>query len=179
MHGPLASAWEQRKLGEVATRHDSERIPITASDRTTGSTPYYGANGIRDYVDGFTHCGEYVLLAEDGATDSVDYPVWLIDGLSWVNNHAHVITAMENMADNGYLVYALKRSSIGDALVGGTRSKLTASAMMNLSLGIPSIFEQRMIGRLFANLDNLITLHQRKLELLKNVKKSLLEKMFA
>ena len=54
---------------------DSMRIPITAADRKAGPYPYYGANGIQDYVDGFTHDGEYILVAEDGANDLKNYPV--------------------------------------------------------------------------------------------------------
>ena len=51
--------------------------------------------------------------------------------------------------------------------------------MANMELMIPkTITEQKIIGQYFANLDNLITLHQRKLEKLKNIKKSMLEKMF-
>lgn len=50
-------AWEQLKLGEVAKRYDNLRIPITANKRLADDTPYYGANGIQDYVSGFTHNG--------------------------------------------------------------------------------------------------------------------------
>ena len=93
--------WEQRKLGDVATRHDNLRIPIAAKDRIPGDTPYYGANGIQGYVEGYTHEGEFVLVAEDGATDLDNYPVQLISGLSWVNNHAHVIKAGSSVVSVG------------------------------------------------------------------------------
>lgn len=49
---------------EIANRG---RKPVKASLRISGDTPYYGANNIQDYVDGFTHNGEYVLIAEDGS----------------------------------------------------------------------------------------------------------------
>ena len=45
-----ADAWEQRKLGEVVERFDNLRITVTSSKREKGITPYYGANGIQDYV---------------------------------------------------------------------------------------------------------------------------------
>ena len=45
-------------------------------------------------------------------------------------------------------------------------------------LAVPAETEQRLIGQLFSRLDALITLHQRKLELLRNIKKALLDKMF-
>ena len=48
----------------------------------------------------------------------------------------------------------------------------------NVFFGHPNIAEQRRIGAFFDRLDSLITLHQRKLELLRNIKKSMLDKMF-
>ncbi|EGP9983283.1 restriction endonuclease subunit S, partial [Listeria monocytogenes] len=80
--------WEQRMLNEIANRYDNLRVPITASARSSGTTPYYGANGIQDYVEGFTHDGEFILVAEDGANDVKNYPVQYVNGKIWVNNHA-------------------------------------------------------------------------------------------
>ena len=171
-------SWEQRKLGEVATRHDNLRIPITAKDRIPGDTPYYGANGIQDYVEGYTHEGEFVLVAEDGATDLDNYPVQLISGLSWVNNHAHVIKAIPDVAQNRFIMYLIKSMDIASYLVGGTRSKLNAEVLMGIELKLPSNSEQIYIGALLSTLDSLITLHQRKYDKLCTVKKSMLDKMF-
>ncbi|MGM9905741.1 restriction endonuclease subunit S [Lactobacillus sp.] len=55
-------AWEQCKLGDVADRFDNLRVPVTANLRKNGDTPYYGANGIQDFVDSYTHDGEYILV---------------------------------------------------------------------------------------------------------------------
>ena len=63
-------------------------------------------------------------------------------------------------------------------LVGGGRAKLNANVLMDLNFIIPKKAEQIVISSLFQNLETLITLHQRKLEMLKNLKSSLLEKMF-
>ncbi|MBS6746942.1 MAG: restriction endonuclease subunit S, partial [Bifidobacterium pseudocatenulatum] len=49
---------------------------------------------------------------------------------------------------------------------------------LNEEIAVPSLEEQRQIGGFFDRLDSLITLHQRKLELLRNIKKSMLDKMF-
>ena len=57
-----ADTWEQRKISDVAERLDNLRIPVKASKRKKGIIPYYGANGIQDYVEGFTHNGENVLI---------------------------------------------------------------------------------------------------------------------
>lgn len=154
-------SWEQRKLGDVATRHDNLRIPIAAKDRIPGDTPYYGANGIQDYVEGYTHEGEFVLVAEDGATDLDNYPVQLISGLSWVNNHAHVIKAIPDVAQNRFIMHLIKSMDIASYLVGGTRSKLNAEVLMEIEIKLPSNSEQIHVGALLSTLDSLITLHQR------------------
>ena len=170
--------WEQRKVLDVANRFDNLRIPVAANLRISGTTPYYGANGIQDYVDGFTHEGEFVLVAEDGANDLKNYPVKCVNGRIWVNNHAHVLQAKPKVADNKYLAYSLSQTDIEALLVGGSRAKLNAEIMMEIEFYIPAFNEQVTIGSFFTALDNLITLHQRKLEKLKNIKKSCLEKMF-
>lgn len=156
--------WEQRKVSEIADRFDNLRVPIAASLRIPGSTPYYGANGIQDYVEGYTHDGEYILVAEDGASDLKNYPVNYVNGRIWVNNHAHVLQGKEKITDNKFLSYAMSRADIESFLVGGGRAKLNADIMMNLDITLPSFTEQAKIGQYFANLDNLIALHQRKLE---------------
>ena len=170
--------WEQRKVSEIADRFDNLRVPVAANLRIPGSTPYYGANGIQDYVEGYTHDGEYILVAEDGASDLKNYPVNYVNGRIWVNNHAHVLQGKEKIANNKFLSYAMSLADIESVLVGGGRAKLNADIMMNLDVAIPSFNEQEKIGTYFSNLDNLITLHQRKYNKLLNVKKSMLEKMF-
>ena len=175
---PLAITWEQRKVREVTDRYDNLRIPVAASLRVAGTTPYYGANGIQDYVDGYTHDGEFILVAEDGANDLKNYPVKCVKGRIWVNNHAHVLQGKYDCADNQFLAYAISQADIESLLVGGGRAKLNAETLMGIDLLLPNKAEQIRIGKYLAQLDNLITLHQRELEKLKNLKKACLEKMF-
>ena len=137
------------------------RIPVAANLRIAGSTPYYGANGIQDYVDGYTHEGEFVLVAEDGANDLKNYPVKCVKGRIWVNNHAHVLQGKRDIADNLFLSFSLNQADIESLLVGGGRAKLNAETMMGIEMSLPKIEEQRQIGAYFAQLDDLITLHQR------------------
>ena len=170
--------WEQRKVSDVANRFDNLRIPVAANLRIPGTTPYYGANGIQDYVEGFTHEGEFVLVAEDGANDLKNYPVKYVNGRIWVNNHAHVLQGKFEILENKFFAYSISQINIEALLVGGGRAKLNAEVMMSLELYIPNFNEQKFIGRYFAQLDQLITLHQRKYTKLVNIKKSMLEKMF-
>ena len=170
--------WEQRKVSEIADRYDNLRVPVAASERVPGSTPYYGANGIQDYVDGYTHDGEFVLIAEDGANDLKNYPVQYATGKIWVNNHAHVLQGKEKITDNKFLGYSINATNIESLLVGGGRAKLNAEVMMGIELLMPSYPEQCKISELMFSLDNLITLHQRKCDGLRDYKNGLLQQMF-
>ncbi|WP_367759439.1 restriction endonuclease subunit S, partial [Helicobacter pylori] len=84
---------EFRKLGEVCEILDNRRIPIAKNKRNPGIYPYYGANGIQDYIDSYIFDGDFVLVGEDGSVINKDNtPVvnWA-SGKIWVNNHAHVL----------------------------------------------------------------------------------------
>ena len=170
--------WEQRKVHEIADRYDNLRVPVAAKFRTPGTTPYYGANGIQDFVEGYTHEGEFVLVAEDGANDLKNYPVKCVNGRIWVNNHAHVLQAKTQIADNKFLAYCISQAKIGTFLVGGGRAKLNAEVMMDIVLYVPNLQEQKAIGHYLMQIDCLITLHQRKCDELKNMKKFMLQNMF-
>ena len=160
--GSFDFSWEQRKVQDVADRFDNLRIPVAANLRVHGTTPYYGANGIQDYVEGFTHDGEFVLVAEDGANDLKNYPVKCVNGRIWVNNHAHVLQGKAGISDNSFLAFAISQSDIESLLVGGSRAKLNAETLMSIEFKLPCLQEQYRIGEYLTQLDHLITLHQRK-----------------
>jgi type I restriction enzyme, S subunit len=172
------NAWHIKDINDLANRYDNFRIPITASNRKIGLTPYYGANGIQDYVQGFTHDGEYILIAEDGANDFKNYPVQYVKGKIWVNNHAHVLQGKIGICDNKFLMNAFKNINIEPYLVGGSRAKLNSDTMMNISLKVPNQQEQTKIGNFFKLLDDKIALEQKKLDKLKHIKQAYLNEMF-
>ena len=174
----FSDAWEQRKVQDVADRFDNLRIPVAANLRVHGTTPYYGANGIQDYVEGFTHDGEFVLVAEDGANDLKNYPVKCVNGRIWVNNHAHVLQGKAGIADNSFLAFAISQSDIESLLVGGGRAKLNAETLMSIEFRLPCLQEQYRIGEYLTQLDHLITLHQRKCDKYKSIKAGLIRKLF-
>ena len=156
-------SWEQRKLDDIVDRYDNLRIPVAANLRIKGNTPYYGANGIQDHVKGYTHKGEFILVAEDGANDLKNYPVQYVNGYIWANNHVHVLQAKKEKANNKFIKYAISQTNIESLLVGGGRAKLNANIMMEIELKMPNnLQEQSSIGNIISKIDNLITLHQSK-----------------
>ena len=158
----FTDVWEKRKVKDIANRYDNLRVPVAANLRVSGSTPYFGANGIQDYVEGYTHEGEFVLVAEDGANDLKNYPVKCVNGRIWVNNHAHVLQGKPDVTDNQFLAYSINQTDIESLLVGGSRAKLNAETLMDIELAFPTLSEQRSIGAFLNCIDHLITLHQRK-----------------
>lgn len=169
--------WEKCIVNDIANRHDNLRIPVKESERQKGNIPYYGANGIQDYVSGYTHDGAFVLVAEDGASDLEHYPVQYAEGKIWVNNHAHVLSAQ---GDNStlFLKYLISEADIKSYLVGGSRAKLNAEALMHLTIVKPFIKEQQALGTYFHHLDSLIQSTAKKIESIKQVKAASLQSMF-
>ena len=171
--------WEQRKLEDVVEFLDTMRKPLEGAKRISGPYPYYGASGIVDYVDGYLFDEELILLSEDGAniTDR-NYPVCFIaSGKYWVNNHAHVLrTKKEN--ENNFICNSLERKDYTQYNTGMAMPKLNKETCRKIPVLCPVFKEQQKIGDYFRSLDNLITLHQRKCEELKKIKKFMLQNMF-
>ena len=137
---------EYRLLEECCEILDSMRIPITASDRKEGKYPYYGANGIQDYVNDYIFDDELVLLAEDGGNfGSKEKPIaYRVSGKCWVNNHAHVLKPKEEI-DVDYLCYSLMFYKVDGMINGATRKKLTQTAMKKMKIPLRNIVEQKKI----------------------------------
>ena len=171
--------WEQRKLEDVVEFLDTMRKPLEGAKRTPGPYPYYGASGIVDYVDGYLFDEELVLLSEDGAniTDR-NYPVcFLASGKYWVNNHAHVLRTKDGN-ENNFICNSLERKDYKQYNSGMAMPKLNQEVCRSIPISCPSFDEQKKIGDYFRNLDNLITLHQRKCDEIKEIKKFMLQNMF-
>ncbi|WP_291072227.1 MULTISPECIES: restriction endonuclease subunit S [unclassified Empedobacter] len=130
------------------------RKPVKASLRSSGEIPYYGANNIQDYVEGFTHDGEYVLIAEDGSSSLENYSIQYANGKFWANNHVHVLKG-KNSIETKFLYYYLKIINFTPYLTGGERAKLTKGRMLEIQIPIPPIEIQQEIVRV---LDELTTL---------------------
>lgn len=171
--------WEQRKLDDVVEFLDTMRKPLEGAKRIPGLYPYYGASGIVDYVDGYLFDEELILLSEDGAniTDR-NYPVcFLASGKYWVNNHAHVLrTKQEN--ENNFICNSLERKDYTQYNTGMAMPKLNKETCKKIPISCPGFEEQKKIGDYFRSLDHLITLHQRKCNELKEIKKYMLQNMF-
>lgn len=158
---------------------DSRRIPITASERRNGRYPYYGANGIQDYVADYIFDDELVLLAEDGGNfGSKTRPIaYRVSGKCWVNNHAHVLKPMANV-DVDYLCYSLMFYDTEELVNGATRQKLTQAAMRKMLIPQRPITEQKKIVSELSKIQSIISVRQQQLQKLDELVKSRFVELF-
>ncbi len=172
--------WKKVKLENVCDILDNKRIPITASKRKKGVYPYYGANGIQDYVDDYIFNDELILLAEDGGNfGSKTKPIaYRVSGKCWVNNHAHVLKAKENFMISDFLCYSLMFYDVTKIINGATRLKLTQSAMRNMLVPLPELREQEKIVKKLQCIEEILKKKKEQIKYLENLVKFQFLKMF-
>ena len=156
----MKEEWTYKKLGEVCEILDSRRKPITKSKRESGSIPYYGATGLLDYVKDYIFDEKLVLLGEDGAKwGAGENSSYIIEGKTWVNNHAHTLRPKRDVLIDEFLVYYLNYSNLLPYITGVTVPKLNQEKMRSIEIPIGSLNKQRsIISRLdaaFADIDAL------------------------
>ena len=168
-----------KKLEDVCEILDSRRVPITAKDRKVGTYPYYGANGLQDYVADYIFDDELVLLAEDGGNfGSKERPIaYRVSGKCWVNNHAHVLKAKPNMHVD-YLCYALMFYDTEGLVNGATRQKLTQAAMRQMVIPYRDMTEQLQIIKKISQIVRSIEKRKEELQLLDQLVKSRFIELF-
>lgn len=127
---------EWKPLDEVANIVNNARKPVKSSLRVSGNIPYYGANNIQDYVEGYTHEGEFVLIAEDGSASLENYSIQWAVGKFWANNHVHVVNGKEKL-NNRFLYHYLTNMNFIPFLAGKERAKLTKAKLQQIPIPIP------------------------------------------
>lgn len=132
----VAVEWKSlgdEKYFEIA---NSGRKPVKASLRESGPIPYYGANNIQDYVKGYTHDGNFVLVAEDGSASLENYSIQYASGKFWANNHVHVLRG-KDCVNTRFLFHYLSTVKFIPYLTGGVRAKLTKGSLIEIQVPIP------------------------------------------
>ncbi|BAH69593.1 hypothetical protein MBIO_0328 [Mycoplasmopsis fermentans PG18] len=138
--------YEWVKLEDAVEIFDNKRIPIAQNKRIKGKFPYYGANGIQDYVNDFIFDGEYILIGEDGSViDGLNHPILnYATGKFWVNNHSHVIKAKEEFL-NRFIYHFLSILDISD-IVRGTPPKMTKGNLLTILIPkIPLKIQEKIV----------------------------------
>lgn len=164
--------WEQRKLNEIVKSIDTGKSKFH-SDSNNGEYAILGSTSIIGYDDCYDYDGDFILTARVGANAG---SLYRYTGKAKISDNTVFIQAEKNI---DFVYYMLTKFDIKQLSFGTGQPLVKASELKNLDLKMPTqIVEQQKIGVFFSNLDNLITLHQRKYEKLIQIKKSMLEKMF-
>ena len=151
-------------LGDVILLDDSKREPLSSMQRENrkGRYPYYGAQGIVDYLDDYTFEGRRLLVAEDGENlRSRKLPIANIaDGRFRVNNHAHVLRETAD-CNIDYLRFYLNSTDISAYVTGSTQPKLSQASLLGMRVGLPSKVEQDAIASFVGTFERKIELNTR------------------
>ena len=183
----FSDAWEQRKLGEIGSVSMCRRI-FKEQTSETGDIPFYKIGTFGAEPDAFIsrelfeeYKSKYpypkkgdILISASG---SIGRTVEFSGNNEYFQDSNIVWLSHDERLSNSFLkcFYSVVKW-VG--IEGSTIKRLYNDNILNTVICMPSVPEQEHIGLFFENLDNLITLHQRKFEKLTNVKKSMLEKMF-
>lgn len=179
--GIIPEDWEVVKLGDVVEVHDKRRIPLSAEERSKikGKYPYCGANGIIDYISDFIFEGEYVLLAEDGGFwGKYQNTAYIMNGQFWVNNHAHIIKAIDGLTINKFLLYWFIFDDIEKYTSGTTRKKLNQNVMKKILIPLPPLPEQKKIAYVLSTIQEAKERTKAVIKAAKKLKKSLMKYLF-
>ena len=167
----FTDAWEQRKLNEF-TRYISSNLSISASINN-GKYNLYDANNIIGKVNCKNISEEFITIIKDGS--GVGKVRRLPKNSCFIGTMGGILSKESNI---DFVYCCLLNTDFTKEINGATIPHIYYSNYGNNEYYVPKYLEQEKIGELFTNLDNLITLHQRKLEKLNELKKSMLDKMF-
>ena len=169
------------RLQDVLINYDYLRKPLSSMERENfkGEYPYYGAQGIIDYVQTYRCDGEYLLIAEDGENlMSRSQPLALIaNGRFWVNNHAHIVKT-NGLADLRYVCYSLNHLDITGYITGSAQPKLSQTNLNKIKMAFPPLEYQIRIVSILSSYDNLIEVNNKRIKMLEQMAENLYKEWF-
>ena len=170
------------KLKEILNFHNHKRVPLSKMQRNQKSFskyPYYGAQGIIDYIDNYIFDGTYLLIAEDGENlrSRKNNIATIAKNKFWVNNHAHILSVKENF-NIYYILYLINSMDISGYLTGTVQPKLSKKNLESVILNIPEKNIQDKIGDLIVNIENKINTNDKLIANLEELSQILFKRWF-
>lgn len=164
--------WEQCKLGDVVDSVDTGKSKFNKED-SSGEYPILGSTSVIGYDDKYDYEGDFILTARVGANAG---NLYRHAGKVKISDNTVFIQTSQNIE---FLYQLLIQFDVKKLSFGTGQPLVKASELKNLELMMPTDMKEQMrIGMYLKNLDNLITLHQKKCEQLTILKKYMLQKMF-
>lgn len=174
--------WESVKLADIIDLFDQKRVPLSSVQRASrkGPFPYYGAQGVIDYIDDYIFDGRYMLVPEDGENlRSRKLPIaYFAEGRFWVNNHAHVIKAKPGLAVDRFVQSALESTNIAAWVTGTAQPKLSQANLLAIEVKLPSYIEQEAISNILDAFDKLIENNRRRVAILEEIARAIYREWF-
>ena len=170
------------ELKEIVSNHDNRRKALNAVERGNKKTnpqyPYYGANGIVDFIDEYIFDEELLCIAEDGGNWGYKQNCsYIVNGKYWVNNHVHVLKPKKNV-EIKYLMYYLNYTDLTSYITGTTRGKLTRTALDKIQINLPELEIQKEIVIILDKINNLMEKNKKRIIYLEELVKSRFIEMF-
>ena len=185
----FTEAWEQRELGSITSSYSGGTPTAGKAEYYDGDIPFIRSGEINEektelFLSELGYKNSSAAMVEKG---DILYALYgatsgevSISKLKGAINQAILAIKPNEGYDSEFLMQWLRnqKDNIISTYLQGGQGNLSGTIVKSLKVDITTYDEQQAIGAYFRNLDNLITLHQRKLEKLQNIKKSMLEKMF-
>ena len=173
----VPEGWCITDIGELLINRDGERKPVSLAIRSKQKNKvydYYGAAGVIDKVDNYLFDECLLLIGEDGANllSRNKNNAFLADGKYWVNNHAHVLDAIDKFILS-YVAIVINSMKLDDYITGSAQPKLSQDNLNKIPIILPPLNEQKRIvtelERWFALIDHI---EQGKVDLRETVKQT-------
>lgn len=155
----LPEGWCVTNIGELLINRDGERKPVSMAIRSKQINKiydYYGAAGVIDKVDSYLFEERLLLVGEDGANllSRNKNNAFLADGKYWVNNHAHVLDAIDKFILS-YVAIVINSMKLDDYITGSAQPKLSQDNLNKIPIFLPPLDEQK---RIMAELEQWFTI---------------------
>ncbi|NMA73702.1 MAG: restriction endonuclease subunit S [Bacteroidales bacterium] len=166
--------WKEYSLGEVGNLYQPQTISRTSLQ--SSGIPVFGANGYIGYYSNANHEKDQITISARG--ENAGNPSYVV-GPVWITGNSMVVNVDENTNINKKYLYSyLSSQRLEKYITGGAQPQLTRDVLNKVPIQVPSFLEQEKIGQFFKNLDNQISIEEKKLAKLENLKQGYLNDMF-
>lgn len=173
----MKEGWEVKKLGDVCEIKSGKSIQASYIKEDDGISPYkcYGGNGIRGYVDSYTHEGVYPIIGRVGALCG---NIHLANGKFNATEHALIVDIKDEDVNVYWMVYNLKHLDLRKIAKGVAQPVISAGEVMKVYINVPTLKEQSRIVEELDQLSNIIEKKRQQLSELDNLAQSIFYDMF-
>ena len=176
----IPESWMWVRFGNLSFNRDSERIPLSVSERSNLNKiyDYYGASGVIDKVDKYLFDKPLLLIGEDGANlINRSTPIAFIAmGRYWVNNHAHVIDFISYDLMR-YVSNFINAISLVDYITGTAQPKMNQEKMNSILIAVPPIQEQVRINDKIISISSIVEKYEKQRTLLDQLNNTIEDKL--